>query len=305
MTARKFIVLGDTTTHSGMVVTAWGQDGPTPMTIDGKPVACVGDKVTCPRCKGVHTIISGAEDPPMELHGRLLAREGDYVSDSSRLISTGQSSATHDNEYDAYATAGAASAAAAAMANVTPPPASQGILSASAEGGITAEEARLLAEQQKDEKKGFVAVFINNNGRFVGEHVSVFVGDMNDANRILYDPCGNYDKNKVKGELGTRGGDVLSADQYEYDSYYNYHREDGPDIRIYPFKITKEEENEIRNRILDPELLSSCDMDCTVRTREVLRGIGLFKHLKPSGTMLRRTPKSLTEDMEIIKRIKQ
>ena len=39
------------------------------------------------------------------------------------------------------------------MANVTPPPASQGILSASAGGGITAEEARLLAEQQKEEKK--------------------------------------------------------------------------------------------------------------------------------------------------------
>jgi len=93
--SKKFIVLGDTTTHSGTVVTAWGRDGPTPMTIDGKPVACVGDKVTCPRCKGVHTIVGGADGPVVELHGKQIAREGDPVSDGSKLISAGQSSATH------------------------------------------------------------------------------------------------------------------------------------------------------------------------------------------------------------------
>ena len=43
--SRNFIVLGDTTTHGGTVITAWGEGR---WTIDGKPVACVGDKVICP-----------------------------------------------------------------------------------------------------------------------------------------------------------------------------------------------------------------------------------------------------------------
>jgi hypothetical protein len=33
---RKFIILGDTTTHGDQVITAWGQDGPVPFTIDGQ-----------------------------------------------------------------------------------------------------------------------------------------------------------------------------------------------------------------------------------------------------------------------------
>lgn len=93
---RKFIVLGDTTTHGGTVVTAWGQDGPTPMTIDGIPVACIGDKVTCPK-KG-HSgacIIEGASGPDMELNGKRIAREGDKTSCGAALVSAGQSRATH------------------------------------------------------------------------------------------------------------------------------------------------------------------------------------------------------------------
>ncbi|MDR2014753.1 MAG: PAAR domain-containing protein [Azoarcus sp.] len=95
MSMRKFIVLGDTTTHGGKVISAWGKDGPVPMTIDGRPVACIGDKVTCPRCKGTHTIIEAASGPDVELAGRKIAREGDGVSDGSKLVSSGQSLATH------------------------------------------------------------------------------------------------------------------------------------------------------------------------------------------------------------------
>jgi len=54
--------LGDKTSHGGEVVSAWGRDGPVPSTIDGIPVACIGDRVTCPK-KG-HSgavIVQGAE----------------------------------------------------------------------------------------------------------------------------------------------------------------------------------------------------------------------------------------------------
>jgi len=48
-----FIVLGDRTSHGGVVIS-----GDPTWTIDGQPVARVGDKVTCPRCKRTSTIVS-------------------------------------------------------------------------------------------------------------------------------------------------------------------------------------------------------------------------------------------------------
>ena len=89
---RKFIVLGDTTTHGGTVITAWGEGR---WTIDGKPVACVGDKVICPKCKGVYTIVEGASGPDTTLDGRKVAREDDGVDCGAKLVSVGQSRATH------------------------------------------------------------------------------------------------------------------------------------------------------------------------------------------------------------------
>ncbi|MDR0564196.1 MAG: PAAR domain-containing protein, partial [Azoarcus sp.] len=88
MTRRNYIVLGDTTNHGGTVVSAGGQGR---WDINGIPVACVDDKVTCPRCKGTHTILAGAQNPPVYCHGRIVAREGDPVSDGSVLMSVRQS----------------------------------------------------------------------------------------------------------------------------------------------------------------------------------------------------------------------
>ena len=91
--SKKFILLGDTTTHGGTVVTA---EGAGCMTIDGIPVACVGDKVTCPK-KGhsVACIIQGASGPVSTLNGKAIAREGDKTSCGASLISAGQSRAKH------------------------------------------------------------------------------------------------------------------------------------------------------------------------------------------------------------------
>jgi uncharacterized Zn-binding protein involved in type VI secretion len=91
---REIIVLGDTTTHGGEVISARGA-GAVPMDIDGIPVACVGDKVTCPRCKGTHTILRGQRDGyRMELDEIEIALKGDPVSDGSKLIPKGQSRAS-------------------------------------------------------------------------------------------------------------------------------------------------------------------------------------------------------------------
>ena len=96
MTLRKFIVKGDKTTHGGTVVTAWGESGPVPHTIDGIPVACVGDKVICPHCKGLYTIIEGATNST--LAGKQMTLEGCLVDCGARLVSVQQSRSTHDND---------------------------------------------------------------------------------------------------------------------------------------------------------------------------------------------------------------
>ena len=120
MTERKFIVKGDRTTHGGTVVTAWGESGPVPHTIDGIPVACVGDKATCPRHPGLRTIIEGATNST--LAGKQMTLEGCLIDCGARLVSVQQSRCTHDNDpggptaLEAAAARSAAERAAAARA---------------------------------------------------------------------------------------------------------------------------------------------------------------------------------------------
>jgi uncharacterized Zn-binding protein involved in type VI secretion len=91
MAKRRFILLGDKTSHGGTVITASSN-----MTMDGIPVARIGDLVSCPRCNGnPHQIVGGAGN--VTLDGKNLAREGDKVSDGSTLIATQQYRGTHSD----------------------------------------------------------------------------------------------------------------------------------------------------------------------------------------------------------------
>ena len=52
---KDIIRLGDTTTHGGIVLEAFPQTD-----LNGKPIAGVGHKVSCPLCKGVFPIAEGS-----------------------------------------------------------------------------------------------------------------------------------------------------------------------------------------------------------------------------------------------------
>lgn len=63
------IVLGDKTDHGGTVI-----EGDPTSTVAGKPIARLGDKVSCPKCKGTFPIIEGVSDTwyadkPVAIHG--------------------------------------------------------------------------------------------------------------------------------------------------------------------------------------------------------------------------------------------
>ena len=66
---KDIIRLGDTTTHGGVVLEAFPQTD-----LNGKPIAGVGHKVSCPLCKGVFPIVEGSNtytisDIPVALDG--------------------------------------------------------------------------------------------------------------------------------------------------------------------------------------------------------------------------------------------
>lgn len=90
--ARKFIVIGDTTDHGGVVISG----SPTHL-IDGKPMARLGDQVNCPERypdetpHGVNNIIEG--EPTCLLNGIPAALHGHKTACGCSLI--GSVTATH------------------------------------------------------------------------------------------------------------------------------------------------------------------------------------------------------------------
>lgn len=81
--SRPFILLGDKTSHGGVVISASESSD-----CNGKGIARVGDKVTCPK-KGhgrVTTIATG--DPTAIIDGRPAARHGDLTACGASLIAS-------------------------------------------------------------------------------------------------------------------------------------------------------------------------------------------------------------------------
>jgi uncharacterized Zn-binding protein involved in type VI secretion len=86
---RPFIVIGDSTSHGGTVISSAATTG-----THGKQIARVGDKVTCPKKDhgGVTVIVSG--DPTVLIDGKPAARHGDVTACGATLIAGQSSSAT-------------------------------------------------------------------------------------------------------------------------------------------------------------------------------------------------------------------
>lgn len=85
MRKRFFIVLGDLTTHGGLVTS--GDSG---TTIDGIPVARFGDHGFCPQCKRPFSIVESLSD--VDSHERGMVVEGMHVSCGATLIAGRQTS---------------------------------------------------------------------------------------------------------------------------------------------------------------------------------------------------------------------
>ncbi|AOU93265.1 PAAR domain-containing protein [Achromobacter ruhlandii] len=82
MAQRSVIRKGDRTSHGGVVVT-----GDESVQIFGQPMARVGDRVTCPKCAGQHTIVEGVQSVSSD---RRTALEGMKTSCGATLIASQQ-----------------------------------------------------------------------------------------------------------------------------------------------------------------------------------------------------------------------
>lgn len=76
-----FIVVGDRTSHGGTVVS-----GDSTFTIDGQPIARIGDKVFCKRCMK-STVITTSRFPTVSAFGQNMAYDQDSTSCGALLYS--------------------------------------------------------------------------------------------------------------------------------------------------------------------------------------------------------------------------
>lgn len=95
---RMLIVLGDSTTAGGQVIT-----GCDTYRIEGKPVARIGDRATCPLHGGDFPIITG--HPTIRMGGKSVVRHGDKLACGCAVLAGEQTLVSVDDRSEAAATA--------------------------------------------------------------------------------------------------------------------------------------------------------------------------------------------------------
>lgn len=90
MAERALIRQGDKTTHGGTVLT-----GDPTLLIYGRPAARVGDQVSCPLCKKIGRIVTGA---PTMFDGQSIARHDDLTDCGAKLIASQSTDVYGDGE---------------------------------------------------------------------------------------------------------------------------------------------------------------------------------------------------------------
>jgi len=81
--SRPFILLGDATSHGGTVISASRTSD-----CNGKGIARVGDKVTCPKKGHGHVTTIATGDPTAIIDGKPAARHGDRTACGATLIAS-------------------------------------------------------------------------------------------------------------------------------------------------------------------------------------------------------------------------
>jgi hypothetical protein len=135
-----------------------------------------------------------------------------------------------------------------------------------------------LGEEETLES-GQIKVIITRDlifGISVGSHSALWIKNQGDP--FLYDPSGNY-------EESTRGsGGVFVGEEADLNRFLAFHKSEGSTVETFTFKITREEELQIINRVLPEDqsqgLGDPRGLNCARFVCKALTGIGPFKDLE-------------------------
>jgi uncharacterized Zn-binding protein involved in type VI secretion len=280
---RMVIRLSDTTTHGGRVITSSDN-----WTVDGRPVARVGDMVMCPQCNNqAYPIVQG--DGTITQDGRPVAFEGHLTACGARLISSLQGSQP-------------------AMQNAVYRPAQEPASATPAQHSYTDAGARQVdisdirvhrspIFRHRDPTDEVLRIMINNNSE---GHAGFMIGEGKQS--MLYDPSGSYTGCFVRecqnGDPTYRGSsDTLTPPYFDWGDYLAYQRSDGPKVTVYLFEIPQAQADAIRAAITNSEMGKY--LRCATSVSKVLRESGgIFSDL--SEPWFIRTPWGLEKELRDI-----
>lgn len=184
-----FIVIGDRTSHGGIVLS-----GDLTFTIDGQAVARVGDKVFCPRCN-VMTTIATSRFPSIFDLGQTMAYDQDSTSCGALLYS-------RHNNHAGWDDGGEESEAASSSTF-----ASQAVTAGEVQNAPLRFQEHFIFHNEAGELMGKVPyVITTGEGR-------VYEGETDSAGRT--DVVWTESPDAVEVKIGAKAAD--SADPYHFD----------------------------------------------------------------------------------------
>lgn len=211
---KPYIVLGNKTSHGGVVIGASST-----ATVNGRGIARVGDKVTCPM-KGhgeVTTIITG--DPDATIDGKAPARQGDKTACGATLMaSQGQAvdmdSVASGSSFPSIGSASRISAIKVAAAWQTEGSRGQTVQSAPEESGVVAPikiEKKIFPNISQGKLKAVNAIVLHRTGGGTAQstlhaYVNAKVGAhfLIDRDGTVYQTLETTDKGAHVGKLRPR-----------------------------------------------------------------------------------------------------
>ena len=137
-----------------------------------------------------------------------------------------------------------------------------------------------------------IIIMVNDNDRF-GTHAGMIM--VSPTSFQIYDPNGSFTFSGVAGgSLGLFPIDGIDNQKRAFEEYIHFQLEDGKNVFIYKFFVSKKEYEEIEERILT----ESCGvvLYCSACTSSAIAGIGPFKTIE-SGIFL---PANLKKAMDKI-----
>ncbi|PVX28408.1 RHS repeat-associated core domain-containing protein [Sphingomonas pokkalii] len=141
-------------------------------------------------------------------------------------------------------------------------------------GAVTGAFSRLfndLAVHLSEPEPREIVVVVNDNTPIIGTHTGVFLGD-----EVLYDPGGVFERDHptLKQYVGRQVND------------------DGPNVRVYRFKVTQGEFDQISRRF-DAGSNSGAPGLCSANCGALIRGVGPFRDLGST-----RTPRGMGSELD-------